>query len=91
MPHQMFFVSADNRDIVEANLAMELPGAQVVDNPFTVRTDAAPRWPSAEPFWKLAIVARVDFLTKGHDLALRSSSPAEVASQAAESRLLGQR
>ncbi len=87
----VFFVSADNRDIVEANLAMELSGAQVVDNPFTVPTDAAPSWPATEPFWKVAVVARVDFLTKGHDLAPARSSPVEVAGQAAESRLLGQR
>lgn len=67
-----FFVSADNRDIVETNLALDLSNAEIVDNPFSVRLSAAPTWPSTEPLWKLAYVARVHFMTKGQDVLLRA-------------------
>jgi glycosyltransferase involved in cell wall biosynthesis len=66
-----YFVSHDNREIVESNLAIELPRAEVVDNPFTVRVDAAPCWPSTGTQWKLACVARVHFVTKAQDLIIR--------------------
>jgi glycosyltransferase involved in cell wall biosynthesis len=66
-----YLVSQDNREIVESNLAIELPRAEVVDNPFTVRVDAAPSWPSTGSQWKLACVARVHFITKAQDLIIR--------------------
>jgi glycosyltransferase involved in cell wall biosynthesis len=68
---QCFFVSAENRDTIVSNLAMDLSAAEIVDNPFAVRSDASPAWPSSEPFWKLACVARIHFASKGHDLLLR--------------------
>jgi glycosyltransferase involved in cell wall biosynthesis len=66
-----YFVAADNRDIVESNLAIDLSHAEIVDNPFTVRADASPTWPAAEPFWKLACVARIHFPSKSQDLLVR--------------------
>jgi glycosyltransferase involved in cell wall biosynthesis len=66
-----YFVSAENREVIESNLATELPYAEIVDNPFNVRFDAAPGWPSASPHWKLACVARVNYATKGQDLIAR--------------------
>ena len=66
-----YFVSAENQDIMEANLAAALPQAEVVDNPFNVRTDAAPAWPSHEPTWKLACVARLHFISKSQDVLLQ--------------------
>jgi glycosyltransferase involved in cell wall biosynthesis len=68
---QSFFVSADNRDIVEANLAWDLSSAEIVDNPFNVPLEAAPAWPSSEPTWKLACVARLHFISKSQDVLLR--------------------
>jgi glycosyltransferase involved in cell wall biosynthesis len=68
---RLFFVSADNRDIMEANLGVDLSAADIVDNPFTVRTDAAPAWAPPTPYWKLACVARIHFPTKSQDLILR--------------------
>jgi glycosyltransferase involved in cell wall biosynthesis len=65
-----YFVSEENREIVEANLALELPRAEVVDNPFTVSTDAAPAWPASDVF-RLACVARINFAAKGQDLIAR--------------------
>jgi len=66
-----FFVSNENRELVESNLALKLPRAEIVDNPFTVSADAAPSWPATTPQWKLACVARVHYLTKSQDLILR--------------------
>jgi glycosyltransferase involved in cell wall biosynthesis len=66
-----FFVSNDNRELIESNLAAELPHAEIVDNPFNVRVAAAPNWPAATSFWKLACVARIHYLTKSQDLILR--------------------
>jgi glycosyltransferase involved in cell wall biosynthesis len=68
---QSFFVSAENRDTLMSNLAMDLSAAEIVDNPFAVRSDASSAWPSPDPFWKLACVARIHFASKGHDLLLR--------------------
>jgi hypothetical protein len=44
-----YFVSAETRDIMEANLATELAGAEIVDNPLGVRVEAAPAWASNDP------------------------------------------
>jgi glycosyltransferase involved in cell wall biosynthesis len=66
-----FFVSSENKQLIESNLALDLPRSEIVDNPFTVRMDAAPTWPAAAPHWKLACVARVHYLTKSQDLLLR--------------------
>jgi glycosyltransferase involved in cell wall biosynthesis len=66
-----FFVSPDNREIVESNLAMELPRADIVDNPFSVQADAKPSWPATAPHWKLACVGRIHYASKGQDLIVR--------------------
>jgi glycosyltransferase involved in cell wall biosynthesis len=66
-----YFVSAENRDVIESNLAMDLPHAEIVDNPFNVSIRAAPIWPSISPTLKLACVARVNYSTKGQDLIVR--------------------
>ena len=68
---RVYFVSAENRDLMEANLGLDLSTAEIVDNPFTVRPDPAPAWPSVEPCWKLACVARIHFGSKSQDLVLR--------------------
>ncbi len=66
-----FFVSNDNREIIESNLAIDLPRAEIVDNPFTVSVEATPSWPATTPHWKLACVARVHYMTKSQDLIIR--------------------
>ena len=66
-----YFVSRENCDLIETNLALNLPHAEIVDNPFNVRADAAPAWPSTETAWKLACVARIHFVSKSQDVLLR--------------------
>ncbi len=69
--NRCFFVSNDNRETIESNLASELRHAEIVDNPFTVRVDAAPAWPATARLWKLACVARIHYITKSQDLIVR--------------------
>jgi len=69
---QVYFVSDENRETLEANLGLDLSRAEIVDNPFAVSAGAAPAWPAAEPFWKLAIVGRIHFGSKSQDLVLRA-------------------
>ena len=38
------FVSDENRDIMQTQLAMRLENAWIVENPFNVRFDANPPW-----------------------------------------------
>ncbi|MEX0611079.1 MAG: glycosyltransferase family 4 protein [Pirellulales bacterium] len=64
-------MSEENREVLESNLALDLSRAEIVDNPFNVASDASPAWPSTEPSWKLACVARVHFLSKSQDLVVR--------------------
>jgi glycosyltransferase involved in cell wall biosynthesis len=66
-----FFVSEENRELLQSNLAIDLTRAEIVDNPFNVALDAAPTWPDTEPAWKLACVARINFLSKSQDLLVR--------------------
>jgi glycosyltransferase involved in cell wall biosynthesis len=65
-----YFVSEENRETLQSNLGIELPRCEIVDNPFTIRADVAPTWPSTQ-LWKLACVARIHFPSKSQDLLVR--------------------
>ncbi|NEQ34056.1 MAG: glycosyltransferase family 4 protein [Leptolyngbya sp. SIO4C5] len=64
-----YFVSQENRDILEIHLAAKLPQAQVVDNPLQVTLTEPLPWPSSK-VWQLACVARLGCWQKGQDLIL---------------------
>jgi glycosyltransferase involved in cell wall biosynthesis len=66
-----FFVSHQNREVLESNLALDLSDAEIVDNPFQVNLDAAPHWPTSDKVWRLACVARLHFQSKAQDLLIR--------------------
>lgn len=65
-----WFVSEQNRQVLESNLALDLSDGEIVDNAFNVRPSAAPAWPTPEKYWKLACVGRLHFEPKGQDLLL---------------------
>jgi glycosyltransferase involved in cell wall biosynthesis len=69
---QCYFVSAQNRDIIETNLALDLSAADIVDNSFNIAMEAAPAWPGDSEPWKLACPARLHFEAKGQDLLLQA-------------------
>ena len=68
---QVYFVSAENRETMESNLGIDLSGSPILDNPFTVRPNVTPAWPTSEPYWKLAMVGRIHFASKSQDLVVR--------------------
>lgn len=67
----VFFVSENNRRTVERQLAMDLPHAEVVRNPFPGGADGPLPWPAASggPL-RLACVARLLPLEKAQDVLL---------------------
>src|SRR5262249_11810541 len=69
---ECYFVSEQNRDLMEANLGIDLSRATIVDNPFCVNCDAVPTWPVSENPWRVACVGRLDFQSKGQDVLLQT-------------------
>lgn len=71
---RIFFVSHANRELFERQLALKLPHAEVVWNPFQVSWHAAPPWPAPAAtggLWDLACVGRLQPQAKGQDLILQ--------------------
>lgn len=64
-----YFVSRENQEIVEANLACRLPNARVVDNPIRVENATPLAWPAGD-VWRFACVGRLHVRSKGQDLIL---------------------
>jgi glycosyltransferase involved in cell wall biosynthesis len=68
-----YFVSQANIDLCRRQFGSPLRNATVVRNPFNVRYDARPAWPSdASEGLFLASVARFDVSQKGQDLLLQA-------------------
>jgi glycosyltransferase involved in cell wall biosynthesis len=67
-----FFVSEQNRDVMEANLAMDLSQSEIVANPFCVSSNSAIEWPKSNDPWRLACVGRIHFQSKAQDLLLQT-------------------
>ena len=68
---RIFFVSDQNREIVERDLALDLARAEIVDNPFRPDIEGQIAWPAVQQCFKLACVARINFDAKGQDLLLQ--------------------
>lgn len=64
----VYFVSQENLDRVETNLATKLDHAKIIDNPFNVSFDAVPGWPTTDGGFRLACVGRIHFQSKGQDI-----------------------
>jgi glycosyltransferase involved in cell wall biosynthesis len=66
-----YFVSRHNLRTVEQQLALRLPSAKVVQNPFMVRASKPLPWPeSSDGLYRLACVARLWPLEKAQDVLL---------------------
>ena len=65
---KVFFVSQENQDKLESNLAMRLENAEIIANPFAMDYDADPEFPSTDLGFKLAVVGRIHFQSKGQDI-----------------------
>lgn len=67
---RVFFVSAENQLKLQNNTAMKFENAEIIANPFNVPIDADPEWPSTEETFNVALVGRIHFQSKGHDLVV---------------------
>ena len=67
-----FFVARHNLELTRRQLALPLPDAEVVWNPFNVSFTGELAWPAPSPDGRLrlACVARLEILDKGQDLLL---------------------
>jgi glycosyltransferase involved in cell wall biosynthesis len=65
-----YFVSEDNRSIVEDQIAAPISRALIVDQAFGVSPDAEVEWPGDGPEWRLANVGRLHFPSKGQDIII---------------------
>jgi glycosyltransferase involved in cell wall biosynthesis len=65
---KVFFVSQENQDKLETNLALKLDNAEIVDNPFNVDFDHQVPYPTDNSTFRLACVGRIHFQSKGQDL-----------------------
>ncbi len=63
-----YFVTSENRRLVERQIAQNLSNAEVIFNPFNVSWNASPAWPADGANLKLACVARIDPQHKGQDI-----------------------
>ncbi|HEY0149243.1 MAG TPA: glycosyltransferase family 4 protein [Allosphingosinicella sp.] len=66
----VWFVSEHNRRLTEEQLAMDLPQAAVVRNPFLVPWEERQDWPSGDGL-RLACIGRMFPQEKGQDIVLR--------------------
>jgi len=67
---KVYFVSKENQDKLENNLAMRLDNAEIIANPFAMDYDADPEYPSTDDGFKLAVVGRIHFQSKGQDIVV---------------------
>lgn len=63
-----YFVSHANWRLLERQLGVALPRAEVVWNPFNVRWDAKRTWPAGQEGFSLACVGRLEPVAKGQDI-----------------------
>ena len=67
---KVYFVSDENHLKLQNNLAIKLENTEIIANPFNVAHDASPTWPKFDSVFKLAVVGRFHFQSKGQDLII---------------------
>ncbi|HEV2618196.1 MAG TPA: glycosyltransferase family 4 protein [Candidatus Acidoferrales bacterium] len=69
--HAVYFVAEATVDLCRRQFVIPLTQAKVIRNPFNVRYDARPPWPSPGEGLSLGFVSRLEIGGKGHDLLLQ--------------------
>lgn len=67
---RVYFVSEENRIKMENNLAIKLDNYEIVANPFNMKPNDAPKYPSEDDGFKVACVGRLHFQSKGQDVVV---------------------
>jgi len=83
------FVSDANRRLTELQLALTIPRARVVRNPFNVPYHDPPAWPPPGDAFRCAVVGRLDIFCKGHDLLFAALAHPRWKSRPARFSLFG--
>lgn len=65
-----YFVSENNKALLESQIGISLSNYEVVRNPYAVPFNASPKWPEENGIWKLACVGRLEPKAKGQDLII---------------------
>jgi len=65
-----YFVSEENRCIVEDQVAARIDRAKIVEQSFGVSPQVAESWPGDGPPWRLATVGRIHFRSKAQDVVI---------------------
>lgn len=72
-----FFVCRENRELTERQLAIRIPAAELVSNPFAVSHEQPEAWPGDDVPPSIACVARLELAAKGQDLLFEALSAAK--------------
>jgi glycosyltransferase involved in cell wall biosynthesis len=67
---KVLFVSRENQNKIETNIAAPLNNAEIVANPFNINQAELPAWQKPDPVFRLACVGRFHFQSKGQDLLI---------------------
>ncbi len=67
----VWFVSEENRQKMEVNLAMEFDNSAIVANPFNMKPTDVADWPESRDGFSLACVGRLHFQSKGQDAVVQ--------------------
>jgi len=86
---KVFCVSRHNLELLERQICVSLPNAEVVWNPYNVPPGQAPAWPMENGVWKLACVARLEPAAKGQDLLFQVLAQPHWRERAVELNLYG--
>lgn len=69
-----YFVSQANIRLTELQIGVRLSNAAITPVPYQVPFDASPPWPEEESSLRLACVARLNPMSKGHDVLFEALS-----------------
>ena len=86
--YRVVFVSHENKQMTERQLAQALPNALVLQNPVNLSNLAALPWPSSQQVC-MASVARLDAMAKGQDILFEALSSPPWQSRNWQLRLYG--
>jgi len=67
---KVYFVSEENRQKMENNLAIRLTNYEIVANPFNLKPSEVPDYPDTEEGFQIACVGRLHFQSKGQDVVV---------------------
>ena len=74
LARRVYFVSANNADLLEGQLGSTLANKVIVSNPWNIHIQSSTPWPEEGERLRLACVARLDVYAKGQDEIYRSEN-----------------